>query len=51
MIIRSSVNYRGKNTYTVADLRDFHGFPDVRPFEEDARAIGLVVNSEPTVIM
>lgn len=27
-----------KSAYTVADLRTFHGLPDVRPFEEDARA-------------
>lgn len=31
--------------YTVADLRDFHGFPDVRPFEEDARGTGAAVVS------
>jgi hypothetical protein len=23
-------------THTVADLRDFHGFPDSRPFDDDA---------------
>jgi hypothetical protein len=45
--VKSSVECREKITYTVADLRDFHGFPDVRPFEEDARAMGPVVDSGP----
>jgi hypothetical protein len=43
--MRSSINSRVKSRYTVADLRDFHGLPDVRPFEEDVRAKGLVVDS------